>query len=257
MVLTLIALAVYSIPSGTRVQYDVDVAFNGYLPVMGGRTAKADVAMSVEVVGLSPSPTGALRASSDITTLKLTYNGAVMPFGASSVQEFYPKATIEYSPQGKLLKTDVPDRKILFRMPGLDPKRLQDITYLPIEFPPEGFEENKPFTFRKLFGDSEVEYKVTPGKIDGDKVTLNIKLSQSYTSFEDENRNESDEASAAGKVTTDVSGEGVALFDLKRGLIENLNIEATAKGHVINLKTQNSTDRQLKTILKVTLAAKA
>jgi len=57
--------------------------------------------------------------------------------------------------------------------------------------------------------------------------------------------------------TTDVSGEGVALFDLKRGLIENLNIEATAKGHVINLKTQNSTDRQLKTILKVTLAAKA
>ncbi|MDR3687919.1 MAG: hypothetical protein P4L46_00975 [Fimbriimonas sp.] len=254
MLLTLAALALYSFPAGSKTTYDVNVSFDGYLPILGGRVGRAEVEMAVEAVGLTPSPEGNPRATNEIKTLQLTYNGAVMPFGVANVREFYPKATIEFTSHGKLVKTDVPDRQVPFRLPGLDSKRLQDITFLPIEFPAGEIETNHTFRFKKDFGGSPVEYDVTPTKIEGDRTELAIKLTQEYTDFEDASHNSSDESAAQSKVVTKLSGEGSATFDMKRGLVESLAVSAAAVSEVTDLKSQATTERKLKTKLKVSLS---
>jgi len=246
-------LFTYTLPSGKPTEFDMSVSFDGYLPILGGHTAKADLTMTAAVTKLEATPNGNPRATSEITALKLIYNGAQMSFGVANVKEIFPKTTIEFSPQGRTLKTDAPDGKLPFRLPGLDPKRFPDISYLPVEFPSEGIELNKPFKFKRQFGDTPVEYEVTPTAISDDSATVSIKLAQTYTTFEDARRNSVEEADAATKVTTKVEGAGTAVFDLKKGLVRNMELKADAASHLINLKSQVESDRKLTTTLKVSL----
>jgi len=251
----LLTLISYSFPIGMHLSYDVNVEFEGYLPVLRGRQSLANLAMTVDVVGLTPDADGNPRIVSEIKALKLKFNGAVMPFGPENVNTFFPKTTIEASLLGKLLKTDAPNISLPVRLPGLDVKRFPDITYLPIEFPKEGIEEGKPFKFKKLFGDGPVEYEVTPTKIRSDAVSLTLKLSQSYVTFEDDRKSPTDEANAAMRIETELKGTGTATFDVKRGLITEFNIEAVSSGQAIDLKTKSQVERKLKTTLKVVLSA--
>ena len=246
-------LVTYLIGPGVSNMYEVDVEFNGFLPVLGGRVGKASVAMQVEVKGLTPTVSGNPRASSEIKSLQLMFNKAVMPFGPANVQEFFPKTTIEFTKFGRMLATDAPDVKLPVRLPGLDVKRFPDITYLPIEFPEVGLEIGKTFKFKKPFGDAEVTYEVTPTQVEGDISHLTIKVDQHFNSFEDEHHNPVVEDQAAVKISTDVVGEGKADFDLHKGILSILELKATASSHVQNLKTLATSDRKLETGLKVSL----
>lgn len=252
MLLEVVSL-VYLLSSGVKCAYDVDVSFEGYLPILGGRNGKASVVMQVEVNGLPAATNGNARATSEIKSLQLSFNKAVMPFGPESVQEFFPKTTIELTRFGHMVKTDAPDVKLPVRLPGLDVKRFPDITYLPLEFPELGIELGKSFNFKKPFGEASVNYTVTPTKIEGDTVHLTIKLDQKYSLFEDVHHNDVATTDAAFRIDTSLEGEGSAEFDKKHGVVTNLEVKANAVSQVTNLSSNAITVRRLETGLKVQL----
>ncbi|MFY9234991.1 MAG: hypothetical protein WAO58_11100 [Fimbriimonadaceae bacterium] len=248
----------YSITPAADVRYDVTVAFDGYLPLLGGREAKVDVQMLVDVKGLDPDDKGMPRASSEIADFSLSIDGSKFPgIGVDSVREYFPKTTISFSPQGKILKSDAPDIQLPFRLPGLDVKRFPDITYLPVEFPEAGIEEGKAFDFKKKFGDSDVAYTVTPTSIKDAVIEMDVKLLQSYEVFEDSGGNViRAEADAVRVVRTRLTGSGKITFDRQRGLVSMVDIQAASESKVLEIRTKAQSDRKLKTMLKVKLKDK-
>lgn len=250
MTFALIALA-YTFAPGQIVGFDVEATFSGYLPVLGGRTGTVQVKMGVEAQGLPPDDKGLRQMTSEIKSAEITMNGALMPLGLANIQTYFPKTTIGMTPEGKVLKTDAPDITMPFRLPGLDVQRFPDISYLPIQFPVEGVEQDKPFSFKKAFGDSDVTYVVTPTKIDDASVQMAIKLTQQYVTFESAKKQVVEEKEAAAKVVTDLDGSGTATFDRKRGFVSRLKIDAEAVSKVTNLQTKEQTERRLKTGLAI------
>lgn len=251
--LLLSTLIRFGFSPSTKATYDVSVAFEGYLPIIGGREGRVDLEMSVLVEGQPADADGAPQVASEIQTFKMSLNKALMPFTEKNVADFFPRTTISVSPFGTQLKTDAPDKVLPVRLPGLDVKRFPAITYLPIEFPAEGIEVGKPYHFKKAFGDADVDYEVTPTAISDDEVALKIHLSQSYVSFEDAVHNPVKEDKATIRISTDVVGDGTATFDRRAGLIRDTNLVADATGKAVDVKTNESTDRHLKTTLTIHL----
>lgn len=247
----------YGLRPNVGATYDVNVHFNGYIPILGGRIAKVDVQMGVDVFGLAPDEKGMPRASSEIMAFSLEMDGAKLPVGLKNILDYFPKTTVVLSPHGKILKSDAPDIQLPFRLPGLDVKRFPDITYLPIEFPEAGIEEGKPFTFKKQFGDSDVAYTVTPISIKDDLVVFDVKLAQTFLVLEDGGGNViKSESDAVKRVTTNLSGSGKVVFDRKLGLVSSVDIEADAQSKAVDTRSKSESARTLKTVLNVKLKSK-
>lgn len=244
----------YGLGPSVRAAYDVEVTFDGYIPIFGGQVAKVDVKMAVDVRGLVEDDQKRPRASSEITEFTVLFNGSKLPLTVQSVQEFFPKTTVSLTPQGKVAKTDAPNVALPVRLPGLDAKRFPDITYLPIEFPDGGIEVGKPFEFKKAFGDSDVVYSVTPSTITEGAAELDVKLSQTYEVLEDSGGNiVKGLKDAVSKVATTLTGSGKVSFDRKRNLANKVDIEASANSTATNLKSGEKLERKLKTLLRVRL----
>lgn len=247
----------YQFNAATHLDYDVQVVFDGFIPILGGQDGVVDLKMVVAVDGLKPDAEGHARASSEIKEFKLVFNEAVLPLSVENVTGFFPKTTVSLTPEGKVVKTDAPDVQLPVRLPGLHVKRFPDITYVPIVFPTEPVEVGKSWTFTKAFGDSDVNYTVTPSAIDGSTVQLRIQLHQKYTVLEDESTNVVEEKDAVNRVTTVVSGDGEGVFDIKRGAMRSIEIRALASGVVEDLKSHAKTDRKLKTTLRTMLKTRS
>ncbi len=243
----------YRFNAAAHLDYDVQVVFDGFIPILGGQEALVDVKMSVAVDGLSADAEGRPRASSEIKEFKLVFNDFPLPWGVENVTGVFPKTTVSMTPEGKVVKTDAPDIQLPVRLPGLHVKRFPDITYVPIVFPTEGVEVGKSWSFTKAFGDSDVKYTVTPKSIDDKTAQLTIHIEQKYTVLEDESTNVVEEKDAVNRVTTEVLGDGEAVFDRTRGAMLSIEIRAVASGSVVDLKTGAKSERQLKTTLKTLL----
>jgi len=244
----------YAFPAGVSRTYDVRVNFDGYLPILGGRDAKADLSMVVGVDGLTPDDQGRSRAASEIKDLKLVFNGATMPFNATNIQTYFPKTTVSVSPQGKVLATDAPNKPFPFRLPGLDVKKFPDITYLPIEFPSEGVEVGKSWTFTKTFNGSDMTYTLTATAIDDKSVELKFDLAQQYTAYEDgQGSPVESEVAALVKVETKLTGGGTATFDRTLGLVTKFEGHADTVSQATDVKSGASKERKLKTVIVATL----
>ncbi|MBN9503895.1 MAG: hypothetical protein BGO01_06955 [Armatimonadetes bacterium 55-13] len=236
----------YAFPPGVHRTYDIKVGFDGYLPLLGGQIAKAELEMEVDVVGGPTDDKGYQTATSEIKNLKLTMNGAQMPFGASNIQTYFPKTTISLTPEGKMVKTDAPKNTFPFRLPGLDPQRFPDITYLPLEFPETGIELEKAWTFKKKFGPGELEYTVTPTAIEEKKADLKIALAQKETTYEDAQTGPlDDEKGAAYKLETTLTGEGTGRFDRTLNLVTEYKGAFQTQTQVTDLETKKVTERKL------------
>jgi hypothetical protein len=251
LVLTPVA---YSFPANTPVTYDVKVGFDGYIPLFGGQPGKVDIALDYQVVGLDAKSVSTQEASGDITAFELKFNGSPLQFTLESIKQYFPKTTIQFTPQGSVSKTDAPDITLPVRLPGLDVKHFPEITYLPIEFPASGIEEGKPWSYTKPFGDSSVSYTVTPTAIKEDTIEMDVALKQRYESFEDSSKNPVPSASGAeAAVTTEVNGKGKALFDRKLNVVRKFEVSADAVSKATNIKSKATEDRKLKTVLVVSL----
>lgn len=222
-------LLTYGLLPGVSAVFKVTVEFDGYLPLLGGKEGTAVVRMTVPVRGVPDKDLAKLSAQSEIMSFSISLNGAELPFTAENVRGFFPKSTVRFLPYGKFLETDAPAKKLPVRLPGLDPQRFADITFLPLEFPPAGIQAGTTYRFEKPFSGQKVTYSATPAKIDEEAVTVKIALAQ-----EDE----------AGSLT----GEGAATFDRARGVFRLVEVSADSVS-----KESATVNRHLKTKLKIEL----
>lgn len=252
----------YSFATGTTTKFDVNVEFEGYLPLLGGKNGKANVEMKVDARGIPTTMAGATPAmasvESEIESLSVKLNSNALPLTKDNIDQFFPKSVVVIEPNGKVIENSAPKRKLPVKLPGLDSQRFPDISFLPVLLPETPLSEGESYTFKKLFNGSNVAYNVTFVKAVEGKAELKIVLDQDTTEFEDEYRNPVDEEKdATSKVESHLSGEGTATFDLKRGVFLITKIEATNVSKIINLKTQAQTDRKLKTTLLIKISEPA
>lgn len=252
----ILALAVastfaYTFPTSPT-SYKVEMSFDGYLPIFGGTEAKVDANVGLKVQGDKPDAEGKPQLTTDLTDLKVLFDGEAMPFNVDSVRPYFPKTTISISPQGKVLKTNAPNVNLPVRLPGLDVKRFPETTFLPVEFPEEGIEVGKSFQYKRPFGDSEVIYDVTPTKIEGNTISLALKVSQTYETLEDEAKNLTKiEKDAFLRVKTEVSGTGTATYDSVKGQLMRFELFADSSSVATPIKGGEAEKRKLKTKMTV------
>lgn len=247
----------YTFAADAKLGYDVEFGFSGYIPVMGGMEGTANVKLGFEVVGAKPDKDGNPAVTCELKFFQMTFNDADLPFTLDKVVEWFPKNTASITPQGKIIKNDLPDRPIPFRLPGIDVKRIPDITYLPIEFPVEGIEIGKEWTFKKGFGDADVTFTAKVTTLTDDVAEIEVKLTQSYDTLEDEAKSVvKEEKDAVERVHTDMSGTGKVTFDRKLAIVRSSTIDTNAVSRALDLVSKATTERKLKVTVKTTLRDK-
>jgi hypothetical protein len=258
--LTLLAAAAavklsYSFPVDVKRAYDVQTIFDGFIPILGGNEGKLEVNLVVSAKGLKPQEDGTAQVLGTLDDIKVIFNGAPLTFVTiDSAKDYFPPTTISITPFGATLKTNAPDLQLPVKLPGLDIKRFPDITYLPLQLPEDGAEVGKPYTFKKAFGDSDVNYTVTPTSITDDAVEMSLSLVQSYETLENEGLEVvKDKKEAVSQVKTDMAGKGTATFDRHLGVFTKVNVVADATGTVTDIKSKKTSERKLKTTLNIKL----
>jgi hypothetical protein len=243
--------AAYKFEPATSHQFQVDVTFDGFLPVLGGNEGVVDAKMGLAVSGLSPKESN-LRATSELNSFELSFNKAKLPFDLSSAEEYFPKTTISLTPAGKIVENNAPDKQLMVRLPGLDVKRFPDITYAPLEFPETGIETGTTWNFTKKFDGADVFYTCTVKNMTDTQAEVSVSVKQTFDSMENEAleivKSESD---AVNRVKTDMTGTGVVLFNLEKGIPNKVVMTNDSASTVTPIKGGASTVRKLKTTLRL------
>lgn len=249
-----LAAGTYSLPEGRVLQYEMAVSLDGYLPIFGGQEAKAELALGVKVSGLSADAEGNARASSELTAVKVTFNGAEMPFGVANVQTYFPKTTISLSPLGKVLKSDAPTGSLPVRLPGLDIKRFPEISFLPLELPEGGLAEGKSWTFARTYNGVPMAYQAQVKGMKEGVAEVSVTVDQSATWFETASKQTAAaKEGAASEVKTRLTGKGSVFFDSARGMATKVDMELSATDEVTDLKSGQKKERKLATKHRVVL----
>lgn len=250
-----LAPAVYKFTPETVAKYDVAVAFEGFLPILGGNEGKAEVKMEVKVAGLAPDGE-LLRASNEITACEIFFNGGKLPLTLETIVDFFPKTTVGIKPNGEIVKNDAPDRNLPVRLPGLDVKRFPDITYLPIQFSSDEIAAGSTWTFSKKFGESDLNYTCTTKSVTGDIAEIDVAVKQEYEVMENEALEVVKKPEdAVSRVKTVMTGVGKIKFDLSKGLATAVEMKNSATSTAVDIKTKKETVRKLVTTLTVKLKA--
>ena len=242
----------YGFDSNTAIEYETTMTFDGFIPVFGGNEGLVVVTMGLSVVGAAPAGKNSIQAASEITSFKITFNDATLPFGLESVIEFFPKTKIELSPTGKILKTDAPDISLPIRLPGLDVRRFPDITYVPIIFPEAELVVGSEWEFEKPFSDGPMKYRCKLLKIDGDLITVHMEIEQEYVTLEDEALEVVDEREdAVRSVKTVMTGEGTVVFNVREGLVHSFHMSTDSTGEESSMDGETMNTRKLRTSMKL------
>lgn len=192
------------------------------------------------------------RATSDITAFSIKFNGAPLPLGLENVKEFFPKATVTLEPSGKVVANTAPDRDLPVRLPGLDPKRLPDISFLPVELPQEALEQGRAWTFERSFSGAPLKYTCNVSGVSDGLAVIKVDLSQDLTALEnDALETVKDEKDAVAKVASTLKGEGRVWFSIDKGRALGADVSYTTDSTVTPLKGGEAKKRKLKTMLKI------
>lgn len=233
--------------------YAIDIKLKGFIPLFGANEATAELQVGLKLSSQTPDSDNNPKATATLDTVKILLNGSILPFGKETFNQYFP-LNVTLTPQGKVVKNNSPDIEMPVHLPGLDIKHVPEITYLAIEFPAEGIQQGKSWTYTRQFKDSDVTYTVTPTAITGDTANLDVSMTQDYEDQEGDAfevaKNPKD---ATYNVKTHVEGKGKVVFDLKKGLIRKFHLDADAAGNVTNIETKAVTKRDLKTNMDVDL----
>ena len=248
----------YQLPSKPTF-YEIKVLFDGYLPVLGGIETKAEAQMGLLVLSKGKDAEGNPQAFSSLKEFRVTLldkttgKMSPLPVALANAKSFFPDTTISYKASGKILKTDAPDVQFPFKLPGLHAKHVPDITYMLVEFPETAVEQDKPWTYKRVFGDSEVLFEATYRGKDSAGEKFELSMSQSYSTWEDENGNpvpKSEDATV--RVSTSVKGHGFVWFSGASGKIVKGELTATADSSVKSQKGEPDKARSLRTSVSIT-----
>jgi hypothetical protein len=244
----------YRFDASTQLNYDVNVVFDGFLPILGGNTGTADVKLGVRVGGLAPKEE-AMRATSELTAFELSFNGGKLPLDLTSAQVYFPKTTANLNEKGKVLSSDAPNITLPVRLPGLDVKRFPEITYVPIEFGTVDLVVGSKWSFDRNFGDTPIKYECEVKELKtGGIVAISVTIQQEYETLENESLEIVPEIKAAtSRVKTTLEGSGLVLFDSIKGVAAMVDMSNKSLSTVTEIATGKTSTRQLNSMLKVKL----
>lgn len=244
----------YGFEPGAKHDYQMTAVFDGFLPILGGNTGKAEISMGLTVTGEAKSETE-VKAASEITSFSMKFNEAPLPFGLEMVQDFFPRAVVTLTPKGKITGNTAPDKDLPVRLPGLDPKKMPDITFVPIEFPEKDLAVGDVWKFEKPFSGAPIAYTCRLEKIEGEVAQVAVNVKQTLAFLEsDAIEVVKKEEDAASSVRTDMTGTGRVWFDTARGVAVGSRMLNTAVSKVTPLKQGKPTERRMVTTLTVTRA---
>jgi hypothetical protein len=253
----LLAPLQYSFEPGTKLDYRSTIVFEGFIPILGGNEGTVVVEMGVTVEGLARTKPENARSANEITSFRVTFNDAPLPFDASSVQSYFPRTTINVAPSGKIVETDAPNVQLPVRLPGLHVRHFPDVTYVPIEFPKDGPKIGEPWGFTRKFGDSDVVYECWLVEQKGDVAKVAVKLSQEYEVLENAALEVvTEEKNAERRVKTVLTGAGTVVFDTKRGIVTRAEMVNVAESDATKLVDGTKSRRDLKTTFTLVLNEK-
>lgn len=237
----------YGFSAKTADSYDVTVKFDGFLPLMGGQEGKVEIGMLLAIAGKQPEKEN-LVATSEIKEFEVSFNGAKLPLDVSNVVEYFPKTTISLNPNGNIVESDAPDKKLPIRLPGLDIRHFADITYVPIEFPAEEPTVGLSWKFSREFAVAPIDYDCSLISESEGIWNVAVKINQTYKNFENASYEvvaNSDDA--VSEVITNMTGSGTVSFDAKNGRVISVNMVNQANSDVTELKSKKVSQRKLAT----------
>lgn len=241
----------------TSTTYSAVVEIDGDLPILKGAKGKATLEFELLVSGASARD-GRLAATHELTLFKSTLNGAKLPFSVQNVTSYFPKSTTTFMPSGKVVSTDAPKKQLPTALVGLDPQRLPELTYLPIEFPNHVLMDITPWTFERLFNSQKVIYQAKLGLAEKGHMIVDVTFKSSGVSFEDgEFRPVETESGAVYKVESTLQGAGFVEFNQKAGQLVMSDVAATSKSVVTGIVNDYRGERSTTTKLKVRSKSKA
>lgn len=249
-----LASGAYRFDTTTKLDYDVNVVFEGFLPLLGGNEGVADVKMGVRVAGLEPDDLG-IRSTSELTAFEISFNGGKLPLDVESAKVYFPKTTVTSTNLGKVLKSNAPELNLPVRLPGLDVRRFPDITYLPVELSGKDLKVGENWKFERLFGDAPMQYDCTVSQLsEAGRATISVKVHQEYEVWEDETLEVvPEEKGATARVKTILDGSGNVIFDVTKGVAVGADMKNATISEVRDIKSGKLTIRKLNSTLKVRL----
>ncbi len=244
----------YSFEPGSKHLYDSKITFEGFIPILGGNEGTVVVSLGVTVEGMKAKKAGQVSAANEIVSFSVTFNDAPLPLDVTSVQAYFPLTTISLAPNGKIIETDAPNIQLPVRLPGLDVKRFPDITYVPIQFPEKDAAVGEKWTFKRTFGESDVNYACEFLELKGDVAKIAVSIVQEYEVFENSALEVvDDEADAERKVKTRLTGQGFVHFDTKKGIVTRADMVNDAVSDATKLSDGSKSQRKLKTTFSLAL----
>jgi hypothetical protein len=245
----------YDFPVGSETKFNVKVQFDGYLPLFGGKVGKADVDMIVRALGVESKKSDLQSVDSEITELKAVAFGSTLPLNKNNIGQFFPRAIAVIEMNGEVKKNDAPEVNMPVKLPGLDSRRLPEISYVPLVIDAAAAASGKSYEFKRTFNGSVMTYKVTPGKMDESKEDFTIEINQESESFEDAYGNpligEAVRSVAKSYLKTILTGKGTATFNFAKRMFDKVVVETTGDTVVTNIKTGKTSKRSLKTTLTI------
>jgi hypothetical protein len=250
MTLTLLS-AVYAIAPGVTNTYQVEVNFEGWVPIFGGKEGKASAKFTVTAMGLE-NVEGKPAVESEITEMEAMAFGSKLPLNKNNVSQFFPKSQVTYSPSGRVLSNSAPEIRMPVKLPGLDSQRLPEISYLPLELPEGTPTVGMTYSFQRKFGGVPVEYKVLVDQVNDKEIFFKLTLSQNAKSFEDAYGNPVEEVDAKKKLDVQLTGTGTAVFNRSLSRFDYVIVDSNTTTKVTPIAKGKETTRNLKMIMKIT-----
>jgi hypothetical protein len=245
-------LTSYLIAPGTTNTYWVEVGFEGWIPMFGGREGKASAKFVVTATGMAPSKAGNHVVEAEITEIEARAFDSVLPLNKNNVSQFFPKAQVEFKSNGEVMLNTAPAVKMPVRLPGLDSRRLPEISYLPLQLPSVEPKDGSVYEFTREFDGVPLRYVVTTEKVNLEIITFKIALEQKTSGFEDAYGNPSDEKNAKRKLAGVLSGSGIAQFNRALSRFDYVIVKNETTTTFIPIGKGKEGVRTLKTTLKIT-----
>jgi hypothetical protein len=243
MIAILAAGLAYALPVGVCHTYDLEIVLDGHAPLLGRPTNRIELQLEMKVTGTKAPDAGSLAATVELTAMKSRLNGVSLPFTIEDVRASLPTTNIVFSSLGKVL-----------HLPGVDPKRLPDVSFLPVEFPASPVEVGQSWEFVRRFGGADVRYSATATELGPNRAVFDAKVSQNEITFEDANGElVKEESQASFKVETVLQGTGKVVFDVKRGLATSFEANLSAVGKAAPVGGGAPKERRLKTTIRAKL----
>ena len=241
------ALLTYAFTIGVPVTFDVNVQFEGWIPIFGGREGKANVNMTVVATALKSN-----EIESHIPKIDAEAFGVVLPLNNTNVDQFFPKATAVFDATGTVTKNSAPAIKMPAKLPGLDSQRLPEISFLPVALPKSELKVGESYVFSRSYGGQEFKYLSTLSTETDSEAIFKLKLTSKRDGFEDAYGNSLEtEKGAKRKTLALLDGSGTAHFSKALGGFDAVEVVTTETTTSEPLAGGKQTFKKLTTTLKI------